>query len=165
LTEPIPDGPGQGRVAYIEDLLDEYYQVRGGTGQGNRPKQNLENLESKGLSMFKPEGVFAVMLTPFTKTGDVSEQELRRMVDFLVDAGVHGLFPLGSAGESVHLSREEKVRTMRIIVDQARGRVPVTPGVGSTHPQESIFLATAAKEMGCAGLVVAPPYYYPFRRR
>jgi 4-hydroxy-tetrahydrodipicolinate synthase len=111
--------------------------------------------------MFKPEGVFAVMLTPFTKAGDVSEQELRRLVDFLIGAGVDGLFPLGSAGESVHLSREEKVRAMGIIVDQARGRVPVTPGVGSTHPKESIFLANTAKEMGCAGVVVAPPYYYP----
>ncbi len=70
--------------------------------------------------MFKPEGVFAVMLTPFTKTGDVSEQEVRHLVDFLIGAGVDGLFPLGSAGESVHLSREEKVRTMGIIVDQAR---------------------------------------------
>ena len=101
------------------------------------------------------------MLTPFTKAGDVSENELRRLVDFLIGAGVDGLFPLGSAGESVHLSREEKVRAMGIIVDQARGRVPVTPGVGSTHPKESIFLANTAKEMGCAGVVVAPPYYYP----
>lgn len=111
--------------------------------------------------MFKPAGVFAVMLTPFTETGELNEKELRRLVDFLIESGVNGLFPLGSAGESVHLSRNDKVRAMEIIVDQNRGRVPITPGVGSTHPDESIFLATRAKELGCAGVVAAPPYYYP----
>ena len=111
--------------------------------------------------MFKPEGVFAVMLTPFTESGELNDKELRRIVDFLCESGVNGLFPLGSAGESIHLSRNQKIRAMKIIVDQSRGRLPVTPGVGSSYPDESIFLATKAKEIGCAGVVVAPPYYYP----
>lgn len=111
--------------------------------------------------MFKPEGVYAVLLTPFTDEGKVNEKELRRILDFLVASGIHGIFPLGSAGESIHLSRDEKVRTMEIVVDQNQGRVKITPGVGSTHPEESIYLANRAKELGCDGVVVAPPYYFP----
>lgn len=111
--------------------------------------------------MFKPEGVYAVLLTPFTDEGEVNETELRRIVDFLVTSGIHGIFPLGSAGECIHLSRDEKVRTMEIVVDQNRGRVKITPGVGSTHPAESIDLANRATELGCDGVVIVPPYYYP----
>ncbi len=111
--------------------------------------------------MFKPDGVYAVLLTPFTDEGEVNETELRRIVDFLVASGIHGIFPLGSAGECIHLSRDEKVRTMEIVVDQNRGRVKITPGVGSTHPAESIDLANRATELGCDGVVIAPPYYYP----
>jgi len=111
--------------------------------------------------MFKPEGVYVEMLTPFSADGTVNETELRRMVDFLIEAGVHGLFPVSSVGEFIHLTREEKVRMMEIVVDQNRGRVRVTPGVGSSHPSESIYLAEKAKELGCDAAVIAPPYYYP----
>ena len=67
--------------------------------------------------MFKPEGVYAAMLTPFSDDGVINEKELRRVVDFLVQSGVHGLFPLGSVGESIHLTPEEKLRTIEIVVD------------------------------------------------
>jgi dihydrodipicolinate synthase/N-acetylneuraminate lyase len=63
-------------------------------------------------------------------------------------------------GEFIHLSREEKIRMMEITVDQNRGRVRITPGVGSSHPAESILLAKKAKELGADGVVVAPPYFF-----
>ena len=111
--------------------------------------------------MFKPEGVYVAMLTPFSADGTVNETELRRMVDFLIEAGVHGLFPISSVGEFIHLTREEKVRMMEIVVDQNQGRVRVTPGVGSSHPAESIYLAEKAKKLGCDAVVIAPPYFFP----
>lgn len=111
--------------------------------------------------MFKPEGVYVAMLTPFTDEGGINEEEIRRIVDFLCESGVHGLFPVSSVGEYVHMTQEEKVRLMKIVVDQNHGRVKVTPGVGSTHPSDSIFLAKMAKKIGCDGVVVAPPYFYP----
>ena len=91
----------------------------------------------------------------------MNEKELRRILDFLIASGIHGIFPLGSAGESIHLDRDEKVRTMEIVVDQNQGSVKITPGVGSTHPAASIDLAKRAQDTGCDGVVVAPPYYYP----
>ncbi len=110
--------------------------------------------------MFKPEGVYVAMLTPFDEDGAINEGELRRIVDFQIEGGVDGLFPISSVGEFIHMSREEKVRMMEIMVDQVKGRVKITPGVGSSLPAESIFLAQKARELGCDGVVVAPPYFY-----
>jgi len=112
-------------------------------------------------TIFKPEGVFVAMLTPFDKEGHIHETEVRKMVDFQIENGVNGLFPVSSAGEYIHLTREEKVTLMEIVHDQAKGRVPVTPGVGSTCPAESIFLAKKAREMGCRAVVIPPPHFYP----
>jgi 4-hydroxy-tetrahydrodipicolinate synthase len=111
--------------------------------------------------MYRPEGVYAAMLTSFSEDGSINEGETRRIVDFLCDAGVDGLFPVSSVGEYIHMSREQRIRLMEIVVDQNRGRVKVTPGVGSTNPAEAIYLAEKAKEMGCDGVVVAPPYFFP----
>lgn len=111
--------------------------------------------------MFKPEGVYVAMPTPFKEDGTVNEGELRRLVDFQIEGGVHGLFPVSSVGEFIHMSRDEKARMMEIVMDQNNKRVKITPGVGSSHPDESIFLAQKARELGCDGVVVAPPYYYP----
>ena len=110
--------------------------------------------------MFKPEGIYVAMMTPF-EDGSINETVVRQMVDFAIDKGVHGLFPISSVGEFIHLDLEEKVFLMQIIHDQARGRVPVTPGIASSRPKECIFLAQKAKEIGCEAVVVAPPYYYP----
>ena len=111
--------------------------------------------------MFKPEGVYVAMLTPFKEDGSLNEAELRRIVDFQIEGGVHGLFPISSVGEFIHMSRQEKFRIMEIMVDQNAGRVRIVPGVGSSLPAESIILAKKAKELGCDGVVVAPPYFYP----
>ena len=111
--------------------------------------------------MYKPEGVYVAMLTPFHDDGLINEDELRRIVDFQIEAGVDGLFPVSSVGEYIHMRREEKVRMTAIVMEQNAGRVCVTAGVGSSHPAESIALAKKAKELGCDGVVVAPPYYFP----
>ncbi len=111
--------------------------------------------------MFRPDGVYVAMLTPFQEDGTINEPEMRKIVDFQIEGGVHGLFPVSSVGEFIHMSREEKVRLMEIVKDQARGRVPVTPGVGSSHSAESIDLAEKAKEIGCDAVVIAPPHFFP----
>lgn len=110
--------------------------------------------------MFRPDGVYVAMLTAFDKYGSIHDEEMRRIVEFQIGLGVQGLFPVSSVGEAVHLTREEKIRLMEVVVSQNRGRVKVIPGAGSTHPSEVIYLAHAAQDLGCDGIVVAPPYYY-----
>lgn len=111
--------------------------------------------------MFKPEGVYVAMLTPFQEDGSVNEKELRKIVDFQIERGVHGLFPISSVGESVHLSTEDKFKMMDIVVDQAAGRVKVTPGVAATEPKLSLKLIEHARKAGCDAVVAHPPYFYP----
>lgn len=111
--------------------------------------------------MFYPEGVYVAMLTPFDAAGAINEEEVRHLVDFAIDRGVDGLFPVSTVGEFIHMAPEEKVRLMQIVTDQAGGRVKVTPGVGTTSPDQSISLARQAEEMGCDGVVIAPPYFFP----
>jgi 4-hydroxy-tetrahydrodipicolinate synthase len=110
--------------------------------------------------MFKPEGIYVAMLTPF-KNGAINEPVVRQMVDFVIEKGVHGIFPVSSVGEFIHLDFEAKAHFMQIVHEQARGRVSVLPGIASTRPEDSIRLAKKAQEIGCQAVVVAPPYYYP----
>ncbi|HWR45692.1 dihydrodipicolinate synthase family protein [Sporomusa sp.] len=111
--------------------------------------------------MFKPAGVYSAMLTPFKADGNINEDVLRRMVDFMIAKGLHGLFPVSSVGEFAHISLEQCFQCMEIVVDQAKGRVAITPGVSSTCAENSIKLAQKAEKLGCQGVVICPPYYYP----
>lgn len=106
------------------------------------------------------KGVYVAMMTPFSEDGSINLKVLREMVEFLVEKGVDGLFPVSSVGESVHLSKEEKLLIMKTVVEATGGRIPVVPGVGTTTPYHSLKLAEEAAAIGCDGVVVAPPYFY-----
>lgn len=114
--------------------------------------------------MFKPEGVYPAMLTPFNEEGKVNEEELRKLIDWLIDEGVSGLFPLGSIGEFIHLNFEEKARIMEIAVEQSNGRVPVVPGTAASCASNCIELTRKARDLGCQAAVIAPPYYFPINQ-
>jgi 4-hydroxy-tetrahydrodipicolinate synthase len=115
----------------------------------------------KKVNMFKPEGIYPAMLTPFDDEGNINESELREIINWLIDEGVSGLFPLGSVGEFIHLSFEEKAQVMEICVKEARGRVPVVPGTAASCAKNCIELTRKARDLGCAAAVIAPPYYFP----
>ncbi len=104
------------------------------------------------------EGVFVPNVTPF-KGGEVDEASLRRLVDYLIDNGATGLVPCGTTGESATLSHEEHIEVIRIVVDQAKGRVPVIAGVGTNDTRETIKLMEKAEEIDCQGYLVVGPYY------
>jgi len=111
--------------------------------------------------LFIPHGVNAAMMTPFTKDGSINEPVLRNWIDFMIDNGINGLFPISSVGEFFHLSLQEKYKLMDIVVEQAAGRVPVFPGTCSAATDESIRLAKYAEKLGCPAVVGLPPYYAP----
>lgn len=113
------------------------------------------------MTLFKPTGIYAAMLTPFAADGGINDSELRRMTEFMIQKGLHGLFPTSSVGEFVHMAPDQICRCMEIVVDQAAGRVPVTPGVSATCAANAIYLAKYAQALGCPAVVVCPPYYYP----
>lgn len=113
------------------------------------------------MKSYKPEGIYPAILIPFDSEGNLNEEELRNIIDWLIDEGVHGLFPLGSVGEFIHYSFEEKVRIIKVVIEQARGRVPVIPGATDSCASNCIKLIREARSLGCSATVVAPPYYLP----
>jgi 4-hydroxy-tetrahydrodipicolinate synthase len=104
-------------------------------------------------------GVFTALVTPFTKTGEIDEQALRRLVDFQIENGVQGLVPMGTTGESPTVSHEEHNRVIDIVIDQVGERVPVIAGAGSNSTDEAIRLSRHAKQAGAAATLQVAPYY------
>jgi dihydrodipicolinate synthase/N-acetylneuraminate lyase len=107
-----------------------------------------------------PEGVIAAMLTPFNESGRVNEGQVRKLVNFLIDKGVDGIFPVSSSGEYVHMDIGERKLLIDIVVDEARDRVDIIPGTGATCYHQSIELATYAKDKGCSAIVLHGPYFF-----
>ena len=107
-----------------------------------------------------PEGVIVAMLTPFDENGRVNEPEVRKLVNFLIDKGVSGIFPVSSCGEYVHLDMSERKFLIDIVVDEAKSRVDIMPGTGATCYHQSIELANYAKEKGCSAIVLHGPYFF-----
>lgn len=110
--------------------------------------------------MHIPEGVIVAMLTPFDDKGNIAENEVVRLVNFLIEKGVDGIFPVSSCGEYVHMDTEERKYLIDIVTDTAKGRVDIIPGTGATCFQKSIEIANYAKEKGCSAIVLHGPYFF-----
>jgi 4-hydroxy-tetrahydrodipicolinate synthase len=104
------------------------------------------------------EGVLTALATPF-RDGEIDESALRALVEMQIEAGIDGLVPCGSTGESATLSHGEHRRVVEIVVHAARGRVPVVAGTGSNNTVEAIELTLHAKEAGADGALLISPYY------
>ncbi|MEM9436580.1 MAG: 4-hydroxy-tetrahydrodipicolinate synthase [Pseudomonadota bacterium] len=103
-------------------------------------------------------GSMVALITPFSG-GKVDHEALKRLVDWHVDQGTHGLVPVGTTGESPTLTHDEHDAVVETVVQQAAGRVPVLAGAGSNNTAESVRLVKAAKAAGADGALVVTPYY------
>jgi 4-hydroxy-tetrahydrodipicolinate synthase len=104
-------------------------------------------------------GVGTALVTPFTRTGTLDDAGVRRLGRRQIDAGIHFLCPCGTTGENPTLSDDERVRSVEIIVDEAKGAVPVLAGAGGYDTKEVIHLAELMRKAGAAGLLSVTPYY------
>ena len=91
--------------------------------------------------MFKPKGIITPILTPLTEDEKFNEQEMRKQINRLINAGVSGIFTLGTNGEFYAFSQAEKIEIMKVTVDEVKGRVPVYAGTGCITTQETIELS------------------------
>ena len=106
-------------------------------------------------------GVVVPVLTPLKPDESVDTVSLRRLVNYLIDGGVHGIWASGTTGEFAALSDRERLISMETVVDEVSGRVPVIGNVSGPSTQMSVGLALSAQEMGLTGVAATPPYYYP----
>ncbi|MCP5069014.1 MAG: 4-hydroxy-tetrahydrodipicolinate synthase [bacterium] len=104
------------------------------------------------------EGVMTALVTPF-RDGAVDERVLQELVEIQISAGVDGLVPCGSTGESATLSHGEHRRVIEVVVAAARGRVQIVAGTGSNSTREAVELTRHAKEAGADGALLISPYY------
>lgn len=104
-------------------------------------------------------GIIPAMVTPLKHDESLDEDGLRNLVDYLLEAGVHGLFCCGSQGEIYALRDEERRRVAEVTVDQANGRVPIYVGAGEVTTEKVISLTRDAKDAGADAVSIGTPYF------
>lgn len=108
---------------------------------------------------FEPKGIIPAMVTPITRDFKINVGALRKLTNYLIEGGVHGLFPIGSQGEFYALTFEEKKRVIEVVVEESRGRVPVYAGTGAITTRESVALTKMAEVAGASAVSVITPYF------
>ncbi len=106
------------------------------------------------------KGIYTPNLIPFRDDGSIHEDELRRMVNWLIEKGVGGLYPNGSSGEFIRLSFEERKRVIKIVAEETRGRVPILAGAAESNIHQILDACATYAELGCAAVSITGPYYY-----
>ncbi|MGQ9584073.1 MAG: 4-hydroxy-tetrahydrodipicolinate synthase [Anaerolineae bacterium] len=110
-------------------------------------------------SLKRLRGVLVPLVTPFDAAEAVDFRALRSLVRYLVENGVHGLYPAGTQGEFFALSQDERKAVAEAVIEEAGGRVPVIPNVGAVTTREAIALARHAEGAGADAISVVTPYF------
>jgi 4-hydroxy-tetrahydrodipicolinate synthase len=105
-------------------------------------------------------GIFTPNIVPLDERGQINEPELRRYTDWLIDRGVHGLYPNGSTGEFTRFTPEERRRIIAIMADQARGRVPILAGAAEANVRETLAACEYYASLGVRAVAIVSPFYY-----
>ncbi len=106
-------------------------------------------------------GVIPALVTPFKQNGQLAEDSLRKITNFVLENGVHAIMTTGGNGEFPHLLREERERVTRTVVEVAKGQVPVIACTAACSTMEVILLTKDAEEAGADAAILIPPYYFP----
>lgn len=106
-------------------------------------------------------GVIPAVLTPFDSAGQVLCPQLTAYVNWLVEKGVHGLFPCGTNGEGPSMTREQRQLVLETVLNAAGGRVPVVAMTGAISTEETVLLTKHARMAGASAAAVVAPWYFP----
>ena len=123
----------------------------------------LSNFAHRRTAMTEAKfhGVFPYLVSPVDETGEVNADVLARLCDDLIEAGVHGLTPLGSTGEFAYLAWPQRRRIVEVVIATAKGRVPVVSGVASTTISDAVSQAREFENLGCSGILAILDAYFP----
>ena len=106
------------------------------------------------------DGILVPHMVPLDDRGRINEDELARYVSWLVDQGVHGLYPNGSTGEFLRFTVEERKRIVQVVCAAAGGKVPVVAGAAEANVSETIRACEHCLEAGARAVAVVSPFYY-----
>ena len=108
---------------------------------------------------FKPKGIIPAVITPLTNEGKFNEKAMRKLLNYLIDGGVHGLFVVGTTGEFYGLTPEEKREIFSITMDETKGRVPVYAGTNGITTRETVMLTQLAEECRVDAVSILTPMF------
>jgi 4-hydroxy-tetrahydrodipicolinate synthase len=103
-------------------------------------------------------GAITALITPFTSDG-IDEKSYRKLIDWQIAQGIHGLVPCGTTGESPTLTEKEHARVIELCVSAVDKRVPVIAGAGSNSTAEGVHMTRHAAKVGADAVLVVTPYY------
>ena len=106
-------------------------------------------------------GIIPPMVTPLKDWDTLDNQGIEKLINHILNGGVHGLFVLGTTGEAPSLSHQLRKEVIKRTLDQVGTKVPVLVGITDTSFIETINIAEFAAEAGASAVVLAPPYYFP----
>ncbi|MDR2094971.1 MAG: 4-hydroxy-tetrahydrodipicolinate synthase [Treponema sp.] len=109
--------------------------------------------------MLKLRGAFTALITPMKDNGEVDYDAWRKLINFQIDAGIDGLVPLGTTGETPTLDEDEEEKLIRIAVEEVKGRVPLIIGTGSNSTRHMVLYTQRAKNLEADAALVVTPYY------
>lgn len=109
---------------------------------------------------FQLSGIVPPLVTPLLKSNELDIEGLERLIDHVIEGGVHGIFILGTTGEISRLSTKLKVKVIKNTCRLVNKRIPVLVGITDTSMHETLKLEKVAFESGADAAVLAPPYYY-----
>ncbi len=112
---------------------------------------------------FKVEGVIVPLVTPFDDAGELDVAAVKSLVNYLIERGVHGLFPAGTTGEGSLLTMHERQCLGEAVVNAAAGRVPVIIHAGATTTRATQELVHHAQAIGAQAAAIIPPFFYRHR--
>ena len=105
------------------------------------------------------QGSIVALVTPMNEMGNIDEPSLRRLVDYHIEQKTDVILTVGTTGESATLNHEEHCEVMRIVVEQAAGRIPVIGGTGSNSTSEAIEYTRCAQQAKVDACLLVTPYY------
>ena len=113
------------------------------------------------MTDFKLHGIIPVLAAPFDDTGEVNYHDLRRLINFQIEQGAHGIALFGFATEFYKLSEEEKRQMLRIAVEETQGRVPIIATINEQSTDLAVSKAVEMEKDGADALMVLPPFLIP----
>ena len=105
------------------------------------------------------KGIITAVVTPFDKDENINEDAFRTIIRYLIEQGIHGLFPVGSQGEFFSLSMDERKHLMGVAVEEAKGKVFVMPNTGGIATCDCIELSQYAEKIGADAVSMMTPFY------
>src|SRR3954463_10883205 len=110
--------------------------------------------------MSRLAGIFTPNIVPLDDRGDINEPELRRYVNWLIERGVHGLYPNGSTGEFTRFTSDERRRIVKITCETVAGRVLVLAGAAEANVKETLRACETYASYGARAVAIVSPFYY-----